>query len=311
MSDILIITISGVTYGIGHLVRSHNLAASIKVKQHKVMIIDVSKENEITQYSDITKQLKLFTAKIKALGFGKIVIDLPSVVDLTQMEVLSGEFDVYGIDDISQKRFHYKKVFYPYSGNPHRLSWGKRRSTKICGGSEFSILNPYLDQLKLKNDNDARGTLVSFGGSDPHNLSSYFLNSKIPSGHRFTLNLGPLVSTPGQNIATSIDVVRPKTPKEFLDILSSHQVIICGFGVTVYEALSLSRPVIAICSTTDHTRSAKKISENTKHFYFMEKQSYLENPDTIFDLILEISGKKSSWFESSDVNQAIVQEICE
>ena len=169
----------------------------------------------------------------------------------------------------------------------------------------------FLHDLKLKSDRTAEGTLVSFGGSDPYNLSYYFLKSEIPEDHKYTLNLGPLIPISSENLASNITLVRSKTTRQFLDLLFSHQVILCSFGVTVYEALTLGKPVIAICSSKDHILSAQKISETSKHFYFIEKQTYLNNPDIIFDIVVGIKGKQSNWFMSSDINQASVREICE
>lgn len=311
MSKILIITISTIKFGIGHLIRSQNLANSLQSEQCEVTIVNIAEENEISQYSDVTQKLKLSTTKLNVIGIKKIIIDLPFDVNFQQIDKLSKEFDLYGIDDISDKRLYCKKIFYPYNGDPHNLSWGSKESVKICGGGEYAILNPYLDHLKVKSDQAAEGTLVSFGGSDPFNLSYYFLNSKIPEDQQYTLNLGPLNPNLSEKLVPNIKLVRSKTTTQFLNLLFSHQVIVCSFGVTAYEALTLRKPVLAICSSRDHILSAEKISKTSKHFYFIEKQSYVENPNVIFDIISRITGKKSKYFISNKINQATVREICE
>ncbi|MDB4191553.1 hypothetical protein N9802_07995 [Amylibacter sp.] len=308
---ILLLTISSAEYGLGHLSRSQNLATSIRANKHEVILIDIYKNQEFTFYNGSKRTVKLQFKKIKKSGVKKIIVDLPFQISIDELENFLGSFDLYGIDDISDKRLYYTKIFYPYVGNPHNLIWDLRSSVKTFCGSKYAILNPYLDQLKRNRKIKTEGVLVSFGGSDPCNLRHVFLTSDIPLSYEFTLNLGPLILEEKRQPDLNVKIVRSTTSKQFLDLLSVHSKIICSFGVTVYEALSLKKQVIAVCLSPDHLRSAKKISETYENFSFVEKRDFLNNPAIIFDLLDTFSGKYSEWPNSDYVNIECVKEICE
>jgi SAM-dependent methyltransferase len=101
------------------------------------------------------------------------------------------------------------------------------------------------------------GVVVSFGGSDPHNLTGRVTESLNRIGIRPVVVYGPLF----KHEAPDGDYVLVDRPDTMADILSRGRILITSFGMTLFEARYLDVPVILLNHSRYHDRLAATLKE--------------------------------------------------
>ena len=99
--------------------------------------------------------------------------------------------------------------------------------------------------------------VVSFGGSDPHNLTGRVTESLNRIGIKPVVVRGPLF----KHEAPEGDYVLVERPDTMADILSIGRVLITSFGMTFFEARYLDVPVILLNHSRYHDRLSAALKE--------------------------------------------------
>jgi len=120
-------------------------------------------------------------------------------------------------------------------------------------GREYMVLNPairkYAGHRKEPHDVDGP-VLVSFGGSDPGNLSQYMVSVLNKIGIEPVVVRGPFY----RNSPPSGKCRVVHAPDDFYDLLFRARVLITSFGITMYEAFYLGTPVVLFNHSKYHCR---------------------------------------------------------
>jgi spore coat polysaccharide biosynthesis predicted glycosyltransferase SpsG len=136
-------------------------------------------------------------------------------------------------------------------------------------GSEFLFFPLSLfDYIKnpLQKDQASSKGLLSFGGSDPYDLSykAFRILKEINFPLQFTFILGPLyqgnLKKMTEELPKNIKLVGPLKPLEIYKTMQSHDFLITAFGITAFEALTLNLPVLLFNHTPYHQRLAQTVS---------------------------------------------------
>lgn len=128
------------------------------------------------------------------------------------------------------------------------------------------------DEKPLPGD-ERGGILVTFGGTDPHNLSGYVTAVLNSLGFRPTVVRGPGFRGELSGVDCSI-IERPTT---LYPLLGKAEVVITSFGTTMYEAFLLKTPVLLFNHSQYHWKLASKIDVLNLGFF----------PDTTRDELRE------------------------
>ena len=218
--------------GRGHLVRCERLLGSLK---DGIILLEVEGRRS------------LFDRLIQLPPESILVLDRRKT-ELAMIEGLSG-FPIIGLDEGGKATVscHYLIFSLPVLGN-----------RKTYANEEVSPI--LLKNLRPPHDMSFpfRKVLLSFGGEDPVDLSQRLLTALLDKG-LFRPQDITLVEGPGfkrHDWPASIKVVR--APRDLRPLLKACDLVFTHFGLTLYEALALAKPVILFNPTPYHRQLTLK-----------------------------------------------------
>ncbi len=123
-------------------------------------------------------------------------------------------------------------------------------------GPEYMIFDNRIFAVPRVPYQEKKGTVVSFGGSDPHNLTGAVVSCLNELGIAPDIVRGPffehsLVGLRGNVI---------DSPMHLHEIISNARVLITSFGITMYEAFFLGTPVVLFNHSSYHFLLANHVS---------------------------------------------------
>jgi hypothetical protein len=130
-----------------------------------------------------------------------------------------------------------------------------RETSGNFNGPDYLVLGRELLRLSPKPFSQKKGVVISFGGSDPYNLTQYFSSLLSPLGIWPKIILGPLFSHPTEGLEGEIF----RNPDNFYDLINGAQVLLTSFGLSMYEAFYLKTPVILFNHTSYHDYLARSL----------------------------------------------------
>jgi 2-polyprenyl-3-methyl-5-hydroxy-6-metoxy-1,4-benzoquinol methylase len=109
------------------------------------------------------------------------------------------------------------------------------------------------------NESTIEKILVTFGGSDPFHLTEKFISSGIwdDQERQYTLVLGPQVSR-AVLIPDTLNCIRNTGTLD--ELMIQHNGVLCSFGLTAYEALTLGKGVFLVNGTLYHNQLSARES---------------------------------------------------
>jgi SAM-dependent methyltransferase len=138
--------------------------------------------------------------------------------------------------------------------------------------------------------------VVSFGGSDPYNLSATVVGVLNSIGVKPVLIRGPFFKHP----APDGDCHVIEKPDDLYRIIGKAGVLITSFGMTMYEALYLGTPVVLFNQTRYHWQLAQKLPVmNLGYRTGMGRRRLRES-------MSHIMGKKEELKRRANANRSIV-----
>jgi len=122
-------------------------------------------------------------------------------------------------------------------------------------GPEYIVLGEGINSVQPLPREDRRGILVTFGGSDPFNLSILVIRILNDLGFKPILVKGPFFKGKIEDVDCSII----ENPPSLHDLISRAELVITSFGITMYEAFRLKTPVLLFNHTKYHWELGKRL----------------------------------------------------
>jgi spore coat polysaccharide biosynthesis predicted glycosyltransferase SpsG/SAM-dependent methyltransferase len=242
---VLFCTAAGGYYGMGHLKRCISLIEEgRRVFESKLWICRGSREAG----SQLRDTLSGYTSVKDISDAGEIDLIVSDMRETgkKQLKEMIRRAPVISIDDLSWGRKLSLVSIYPL---PNKMG--------IKGnvyGPAYIILNPTLRNLNPADFNHKDGVLLSYGGSDPYNMSGYISSVLKQLGVRPIIVRGPLFQYFPSDINGDVVVA----PENIYELINDARVLITSFGLTMYEAFFVGTPVILINSSRYHSKLAQK-----------------------------------------------------
>jgi spore coat polysaccharide biosynthesis protein SpsF len=223
--------------------KDHNECINfIKNKGYEVMPLNLEwdVQREISKIKELCRRRGIKHAIIELVPNNPDYVKELSSFMKTLMIDFEGNIDVYA-DILVCWNILAEKNKYVLQ-NPH--------TSKLLGVKYLPLKQTTVKYRKEKYNNDIRDIVITFGGSDPHNLSFLLLETvtKINKGYRFKLIVGPSfkkipkIKTLSKKV--NVDIIY--APSEMHKILQNSDLVISGGGFTSFELASMGIPFIGI-----------------------------------------------------------------
>lgn len=183
------------------------------------------------------------------------VVDLPYDPEPEVLELCnSGDRRVVFIDDFGRDLFPCEAVL-NYSVLARQDMYPRARRHFL--GLEYLMVDQEFDALATHAANRDNTIVVTFGGSDPTDLTRKIVPQILAhdlQGFRVVTVLGPGFSG-GEDLLAMVEQSGERlevlcAPDKLLPILAGSAAIVCNGGKTLYECLALGKSVFAVASTS-------------------------------------------------------------
>jgi len=257
--NIVFITEGGSKIGLGHLMRCIAIAqhaADSKINAFFIVNKDKVVSRVLNKYKFEFKSVAdISIPNISSLVNEDVIIDSKRDLSCLVSRLQKNQCRVTLIDNITKARFQADNVIYPIEHFNHgSLDW-KGAKGKVYYGAKYFPLRKDIKGIRKKHSSIMRNILVSFGGSDPNNLTLKVLQSlnKIRNDIKVRVLLGPAFRK--SNKDKIVNLVRNSHYKmevvgnNRLNRLSSRMdLCISALGVSTYEWNYRNIPVVLLCN---------------------------------------------------------------
>jgi len=270
MTQITLIVASSKEIGNGHYVRSSELAKSLKniSPETQVSLFDLVTKNKSFYISESFKRKTFQSYEIDYKTIDIVVLDLPQ--DLMKEKI---------------KYFHKKtKIFcLDWFGNgplpdftinliDHSKSMAKRyvrngKKNHYFEGHDWSIIRSEVLEVKkiryVKSNTRKVSVLVTIGGSDAKDKTEYAIKLlKKINDEKLNVKviLGPLVNNRDierikLELTNNFEIIC--SPENFPRLLKESDLILCGGGTTLLEAIFLAKSIVVFPQTAEEKSHAE------------------------------------------------------
>jgi spore coat polysaccharide biosynthesis predicted glycosyltransferase SpsG/SAM-dependent methyltransferase len=279
----LFCTAAGGRYGIGHLRRCLSLIEAGKSWFESYLYI-MKGDN---RYPEVSSRYRTVTNLNDIPAIDLIVSDMRDT-KLHEMRRLERIAPIVSIDDKGAARGRAPVCIYSL---PQR--------EVIQGnylGPSFIVLDTRIQDCTPLSFGEKQGITVSFGGSDPENLTEYVTRLLNEVGVYPTIVKGPLYRHDTSMLKGEI----VEGGDDIFDLINRSKVLITSFGITMYEAFYLKTPVILFNRTKYHYELGCKTSAVNLGFKGKRTQKELAG-----ELEREIK-MESMLAESAERNSSVV-----
>jgi len=198
-----------------------------------------------------------------------VVIDLKETKPMPALSNLRRQGKVISvIDDGSLLRLQADIAFYPPAPQVSELDW-ESSDTVVRVGWEWIIIKspPQPTSKPITADINGLKILVAFGGSDPGSYSARAVNwfRNMPGVAKIDVVFGP-----GSSSKDSVEMIAGQfpvpvrlhhAPNGLMDLIAASDAVVCGFGVTAFEAMSQGRPPLMVSANANDSISASEVSQ--------------------------------------------------
>jgi SAM-dependent methyltransferase len=122
-------------------------------------------------------------------------------------------------------------------------------------GHEYIVLGGGIGPVEPLPREERKGILVTFGGSDPFNLSERVTRVLNSLGFKPFVVKGPFFKGKIGNVDCSII----ENPKSIHHLIGLAELVITSFGITMYEAFRLKTPVLLFNHTEYHWKLGRRL----------------------------------------------------
>lgn len=193
-----------------------------------------------------------------------VLLDIPTPFDSAEIDAVRKKGCRLAIlDDASDRRLHADIGFFPPTGAT--LDW-RGAVGKHLSGFEWIPLRPQFAPPPARRLGEPPMVLVTAGGSDPAGIGRRWIRTVarvLPSSWRVVLVLGAAATEdPSRQ-----DLLRPLGDRvtvrhavaDMAYLMSQADLALASFGMTAYELAAVGVPMLLLCLSDDHLRSAKEL----------------------------------------------------
>jgi spore coat polysaccharide biosynthesis predicted glycosyltransferase SpsG len=179
-------------------------------------------------------------------------------------------------------------------------------------GAEYIVLNPEIEKYRnrIYALNDPFKVLVTLGGSDTYGLTPKVVRSlkRVPND----LNIGVAVGPHFRN-QTELNVAITGMPpslrvhrsvSDLISLMTATDIVICGGGVTLFEAAALGIPALTIANEAHEIHVAQWFERNGFGFYTGFRNDYEES--RLLTKLTELVASRALLSEMSTIGKRLV-----
>lgn len=242
---VLFCTAAGSNYGLGHLRRALSIIDEGRDCFDGFLDIRKGDRKAVLDSLHMFKGYSFLSGSSQERDFDLIVSDMRDT-SRYEMKRLVHQAPVISLDDQGAgKDLAYVTInAFPVPGNG-------------CGnfaGSSFIVLDSRIKKVHQKPFDQKQGVLISFGGSDPCNLSGSIGSLLNSFGIKPVIVQGPFF----KGRIEELDAEIVSHPSNMYDLINSARVIVTSFGITMFEAFFLRTPVLLYNHSAYHTALSRE-----------------------------------------------------
>ncbi len=248
MPKVLFCTACGGSYGMGHLKRCLSVIDEGKSYFESLVYIYKGDKESIRKRGELFGNYTFIRdpGEWEAFQIDLIVSDMRDTTK-KDMHKLKRRAPVISIDDM---------------GAGKDLSCVSINSLPLVGdfysnyhGPEYIVIGNDIKHVTPLPFHKKEGVIVSFGGSDPSNLTGYITSILESLRIKPRIIRGPFYHHNMSGLKGEII----EAPVDLYDLINRAKVLITSFGITMYEAFFLKTPVVLFNHSKYHYELAKKI----------------------------------------------------
>jgi len=237
-------------YGAGHLKRSINIAKELLPFSYPIIFVNNDK-NGIRELEKsgikyvVIKSKKDEIKLLDSISYDILLVDKRETSFYKNRRGITVGIDNYGSDtdyfDFTISALPYEKEF-----------------NVNFKGIEYLVLDSKIFEIRKSKNRDIKNILVTFGGSDPKDLSSLIVHilEEISNNFNVKIILGPLYSGKINKDRLPPNFTIQEFKESLYDYIQWADIVITSFGITAIESLVAERPVFLINPTDYHNRLA-------------------------------------------------------
>ena len=174
------------------------------------------------------------------------------------------------------------------------LDWSNYKG-KVLGGWEHVLLGAELEKLKEINpSNDRKSCVISFGGSDPQNITLKVLKILMPFAEKIPIIviLGPKYKNKQAILKLSKitgNKIKVISDRDNIDsYLASAKLLITAVGLTIIEAIFLKVQCICISSYKSDDRDLERLKKMKNIHVFGHYKKLSGYSSRISDIVIDV-----------------------
>ncbi len=284
--------------GWGHVIRCVNLALWLhgKYKVYFVIKQDERVKKYISSFGFSVFEVvdkgneEKFNEKVlnTILGFEPHVVvnDILDTKEKYMQELKNHKIKMVNIDDTS-KNVKYTNAY---------IDANRKEKEGKCFGPKYIVISSIYHKLakkKRKIRKNVKSILISYGGSDPLNLTDKTLSAligKIDSRIELQVVLGPAYERKNELVEKrdkKWNIVFLDNPKTLAYLLRNVDIAVTGGGVTMFEAMALKTPTVVVAQNKGQAKNARKMEKREGILYLGEGDKISDKKITrkVFSLI--------------------------
>jgi spore coat polysaccharide biosynthesis protein SpsF len=272
-ASILIRCDGGHAQGLGHVVRCLAIARELRERYSAAVRFAVGGD-EAAFALVRAEDFPIVAAKpggLAALVAGSppdvALVDLRTPFDEAEFEALRRvHCRIAVLDDPGERRLHADLAFYPPSGA--RLDWRSAVGERLIGFDWIPLRRQFAPPPPRRLS-EPKLALIIGGGSDPANIGYRFLASAaraLPNTWHIAMVIGPAAAE-DPRIEDMARLLGPRLSLErqvgdMAALMARADLALASFGMSAYELAAVGVPMLLLCLSEDHARSAVSLAEN-------------------------------------------------
>jgi UDP-2,4-diacetamido-2,4,6-trideoxy-beta-L-altropyranose hydrolase len=285
----LIFADGGTKLGFGHLMRALNLSKILKIQSSSIFIFETLEQKNFYKTHKVICMQK---NALPLMQYQLLIIDSKVNKTALILELQDLVTKTLVIDNLVLPSHLYNFMALPsFFENAIDRNFPLAYREKILLGPEYLILNPKI--FDVKNNQRKEFIAISFGGSDPNNLTLFVLS--LLKEHMSLVNVLVILGPGYKHDRSLIEKIINKkqildNPLNLFEVFAKSFIVITAFGVTLQELFYLDIPAGIIANYQNDFDDFLRIENyyyNTKQknpFYFFGTMQKI-NHDKVFEAI--------------------------
>jgi len=223
------------------------------------------------------------------------------------------------IDDFSSQNYYSSYLIvnpnYGISRNIYKNKYDKLKTKLLIGNKYIIIRNEVLNSNKAKIRKDLKNVLITFGGTDPENITYFTLNKlkdcKMFNYFVFVNNTFKHLKKIYEiaNVNPSISIINK--PEKLIKYAINSDISIVSGGITMWEMMYLGIPLITFARNEIQSSILSKLASKNLVIYLgyyknieqLELCSLLNN--ITFNKRIELSTNSQSFIDGKGINRIL------